>query len=85
MNEPTTSQSFEQWQELAQQLADTIRTVDKNHLLVVESLAGVWGEWEVDYQNPENVYFLIKDDNVMYDFHYYYPHDYTEWYRYGGI
>ncbi|MCK5146951.1 cellulase family glycosylhydrolase [bacterium] len=85
LNEPTTSQSFEQWQELAQQLADTIRTVDKNHLLVVESLAGVWGEWEVDYQNPENVYFLINDDNVMYDFHYYYPHDYTEWYRYGEI
>ncbi len=88
LNEPVVSSGVEQWKSLAQRLADEIRSVDKNHLLVVEQLAGVAGNWSAA-SDPGYSQFLINDayKNVMYDFHFYEPMDYTyqnaPWTTYG--
>jgi len=74
LNEPTPSQSAEQWEILTQELIDEIRTVDKNHLIVVAQAMNAFGE---DY-----ALFMVEDDNVMYDFHFYYPGEYTDQYAY---
>ena len=75
LNEPVVTQSISQWQNLAQQIADTIRLVDKNHLLIVERLNAVNSNW--NNVNTEQNLFLIKDNNTMYTFHFYSPFKYT--------
>lgn len=85
LNEPTTSQSIEQWMELAQATIDSIRLVDQNHMIVHECLYGVWGDWETDWNDPENCVFLVDDPNVLYDFHFYAPLDYTHWFEHEGL
>ena len=81
LNEPVVTQSIIQWQHLAQQIADTIRQVDTNHLLIVERLNAVNKNW--DNVNEDNNLFLINDDNTMYTFHFYSPfkftHQYAKW------
>lgn len=75
LNEPvTTDSSGEQWRSLAQDIADAIRSVDRNHLLVVGAVYGMDGAFD-----PEGVkrQLLVDDDNVMYDFHFYDPYRYT--------
>lgn len=74
VNEPITTRSIGQWQELAQQLVDQIRTVDQNHLLIVERLNAIKSNWG----NDANYNFcLVNDLNVMYTFHFYSPIEYT--------
>jgi endoglucanase len=74
VNEPITTKSIDQWKELAQQLTDEIRRVDRNHLIIVERLNGVAGNWN----NDENYnMFLINDENTMYTFHFYSPIEYS--------
>jgi hypothetical protein len=46
LNEPIVPTSIEQWQDLASALVREIRSVDANHLIVVERLNGVKGKWE---------------------------------------
>lgn len=82
LNEPIPS-SPDQWQQLAQEIIDTIRTVDANHMILLEPLYGVNGEWQGDYDNPDDVQFLVNDSNILYDFHFYRPKEYTHWYQYG--
>ncbi len=79
LNEPTPVDSIAPWSTLAQRIADTIRTVDSNHLLIVEYAYGIidtsntwYPYWDLSQQM-----FLISDINVMYDFHYYNPLAYT--------
>ncbi len=85
LNEPVTSQSITQWQTLAQQLADTIRQVDKNHLLIVERLNAAKMSWK--NFNEDNNFFLIDDPNTMYTFHFYSPfkftHQFASWAKMG--
>ena len=78
LNEPYVTVGVEQWQSLAQRLVDEIRTVDTNHLLVVEQLAAVANNWSIT-SDPAYCQFLVNDayKNVMYDFHFYEPMDYT--------
>ena len=71
INEPTPSQNQAQWETLAQELIDEIRTVDRNHLIVVEIAYG--GDYSL---------FLVDDENVVYDFHDYCPFEYTHQYSY---
>ncbi len=73
LNEPTPVDSISAWENLAQRIADTIRTVDNNHLLIVEYAYGIidpsnswYPFWDLSQQM-----FFIADANVMYDFHYY--------------
>jgi endoglucanase len=78
LNEPVVSTGVEQWKSLAQRLTDTIRSVDANHLVIVEQLCGVIGNWSLT-ADPAYSWFLVNDAyaNVMYDFHFYEPMDYT--------
>lgn len=78
LNEPvTTDATGEQWQEFAEQLVAAVRSVDRDHLLVVGALYGVEGLYGTGGQDP---HFLVGDDNVMYDFHFYEPFAYTHQY-----
>lgn len=75
LNEPVTTDSDgEQWKDLAEQLVDAVRSVDENHLLVVEGVHGVDGLFGTAGEDP---HFLVDDDNVVYDFHFYEPFAYT--------
>ncbi len=59
INEPSPKNN-KQWENYTQELVDEIRTVDKNHLIIVE-------EAFTDDTAP----FILNDDNIMYDFHIY--------------
>ena len=75
VNEPITTQSIDQWKNLAQRLTSAIREVDKGHLVIVERLNAVAGEYK-DYNGERNM-FLVNDANVMYQFHTYDPFEFT--------
>jgi endoglucanase len=75
LNEPVTTQSIDQWKTLAERLVKAIRTVDNRHLIVVERLNAVAGNWK-DYNGERNL-FLVQDENVLYQFHTYDPYEYT--------
>ena len=75
VNEPVTTSSVDQWKQLAQEIINEIRSVDPNHLIIVEKLLGIDGQW-VTYNDTKNQ-FLVNDYNVMYQFHSYYPGEYT--------
>ncbi|MCB2200239.1 cellulase family glycosylhydrolase [bacterium] len=81
LNEPTPN-SPEQWINYAQELVDTIRVHDPNHMIVLEPIYGVRGPWDGDYDNPDDTWFLVDDDNTLYDVHFYRPHEYALYYFY---
>ncbi len=79
LNEPTPVDSIQAWSNLAQRIIDTIRTVDQNHLIIVEYAYGIidvnnqlYPFWDLTQQM-----FFVNDNNIMYDFHYYDPLAYT--------
>jgi len=74
INEPRPTTSRAQWQQLATEAAAAIREVDDNHLIVVERTLSVADDWSVD--DNQN-FFLLPDDNVLYEFHFYSPFEYT--------
>jgi endoglucanase len=74
VNEPIASRSLDQWRTLAQELVRDIRSVDPSHLIVVERLNGIKGDWPT-YGQPN--FFLLDDPNVMYEFHVYSPIEYS--------
>lgn len=81
LNEPVTSdKDGSQWVSLAQQLVDAIRRVDKNHLIIIGKLYGTDRSYSVEGVKSQ---FLVDDDNVLYDFHFYepikYTHQYASW------
>ncbi len=78
LTEPVVTTSITQWQQLAQQLANSIRTVDKNHLLVEERLNAINRNW--NNVNDDLNFFLINDANTLYTFHFYRPFKYTHQY-----
>jgi endoglucanase len=74
VNEIVPTTSLSQWQQLAQRLTDSIRVVDKNHILFIEKPIYVKG------QNTENADYnfpVINDNNKVYEFHTYEPYYYT--------
>lgn len=86
VNEPvvpelaTPEESLSQWANLAQEITDSIRTVDNNHLIIVERLNTTKNltTGEQDWTSNENLnFFLIDDDNVAYEFHDYDPFAFT--------
>jgi len=88
LNEPvvpelaTASATLKQWSDLAQRIADGIRSADTNHILFVERLLGWFNPWNYNNTNwnlmsePETQ-ILIDDDNTVYEFHFYDPLEYT--------
>lgn len=74
LNEPRPLESREQWQRLADRIAAAIREVDPDHMLVVERTLSVGEDWSID---GDLNFFLVDDDNVAYEFHFYSPIEYT--------
>lgn len=75
LNEPGVTESKEQWQALAQKTVNSIRTVDKNHAIIIErvnSIAKSWTAIDDDFN-----FFKIDDNNIVYTFHFYDPIEYT--------
>ncbi len=68
LGEPTAD--LGQWQALATNLVAAIRTVDPNHLIIIESAYGSSGP----------TFYLINDSNLMYDLHLFSPQAYTHQY-----
>lgn len=78
LNEPYVSKSADQWQSLAEKLDAGIREADKNHLVIVEQLNMIKnGDW---HMYTRNNFFIMKDPDVMYTFHFYAPFEYTHQY-----
>jgi len=88
LNEPvvpqkaTIDETFAQWQDLAQEITRSIRTVNTNHMIMVERLnayknlkTGV-SNWDNNMNGNMN-FFLIDDINVTYEFHVYDPFVFT--------
>ncbi len=74
LNEPVPTLSVQQWQHLAQRIADSIRAVDRKHILFIEKAIYIKG----NYAEDENLNFpLVNDDNQVAEFHFYEPHSYT--------
>jgi endoglucanase len=78
VNEPIVTSNKQQWQTLAQNIATSIRQVDKNHLLFVEALIGVKNPTGTNYNGTaEQNLIKINDSNTTYEFHYYGPYEFT--------
>ena len=75
LNEPVTADSTgQQWQDLANDIIAAIRSEDPSHLIVVQRLYGVSRSYSTHGAQTQ---FLVNDGNVVYDFHFYEPVDYT--------
>jgi len=74
LNEPVVTTSIDQWKNLAQNIIDTIRTVDKNHMIVVERVNAVGSNWS---NNADMNFFELNDNNLAYEFHFYLPMEFT--------
>lgn len=72
LNEPIPAGPAWQWENLANQIVYAIRSVDSNHLVIVERTNGTYNSWSSDGN-----FFLVDDDNAMYTFHFYEPVTYT--------
>ncbi len=76
LNEPGTSETKEQWRVLAQRVIDSIRTVDTNHVVIVERVNSVKNSWAED----EDLNFIEVNDpcnKFAYQYHFYEPIEYT--------
>ncbi len=74
LNEPRPTTSRSQWRELATRATSAVREVDERHLIFVERTNSVGDDWGND---SEMNFFLVPDDNVVYEFHFYEPFEYT--------
>jgi aryl-phospho-beta-D-glucosidase BglC (GH1 family) len=84
--EPVAAESKAQWQDLAQRTIDEIRQTDRNHVVFVER---IYGENKVRREvsgvdlAPDDAFFAVDDDNVVYEFYYFerdeYTHQFAPW------
>lgn len=74
LNEPRPTTSRQQWVDLAGRLVSAIRQVDPKHLLFIERTLSVGNDWDND---AEMNFFTVNDENVVYQFHFYEPFEYT--------
>ena len=84
--EPVVAESKAQWQDLAQRTIDEIRQVDRNHVIFVDR---IYGEAQVRREvsgvdfAPDDAFFSVNDDNVVYEFYYFerdeYTHQFASW------
>lgn len=65
LNEPGPPTN-QKWISYAQELTDAIRTIDKNHLIIVEQSFA-----------DDNKPFVLNGTNIMYDFHFYESFEYA--------
>lgn len=74
LNEPRPATSRDEWRNLATRTVSAIREVDERHLVFVERTNSVGDDWNND---SELNFFLVPDDNAVYEFHFYEPFEYT--------
>ena len=74
LNEPVVTKSKDQWQALAERTIAAVREVDPDHILFIERVNAVEGDWKED---EERNFFLVNDKNVVYEFHFYKPFHYS--------
>ena len=74
LNEPVTTERIQQWKKLAERTVSEIRQVNQHHMVFVERVNAVAGDWA---ENEERNFFLISDPNVVYEFHFYKPFHFT--------
>jgi endoglucanase len=75
LNEPTPSVTVTRWKTLAQRIIDSIRTVDQNHLLIAERAIALGCEY--GFNDGNNNFQPLKEENLMYTIHMYDPYEYT--------
>ncbi len=84
LNEPRPTVSRDQWKELATETTKEIREAGAPQPVFLERTLSVGDNWSVD---AEENFFLLEDDNVVYEFHFYTPIEYTHqfagWINYG--
>lgn len=74
VNEPRPLTSRLEWQTLASRITAAIRSVDTKHMVIVERTNAVGS----DFSSDANMnLFTLSDKNVLYEFHFYDPTDYT--------
>jgi endoglucanase len=74
LNEPRPTTSRSAWSELATRATRAVREVDDRHLIFVERTNSVGDDWSRD---SELDFFLLPDENAVYEFHFYEPFEYT--------
>lgn len=74
LNEPAPTRDRQQWIDLAERTIAAIRDVDPDHLIVLERTNAVASDWASD---ADMNFFLASDDNVLYEFHFYSPFEFT--------
>lgn len=74
LNEPVVTSSISQWADFAQDIIDTIRTVNSNQMIFVERVNAVGDNWAT---NDDMNFFDLKGDNLVYEFHFYLPMEFT--------
>ena len=74
LNEPVVPKSIDQWKSLAERTIAAVRTVDPWHLMFVERVNSVGLDWK---ENSEQNFFRVQDPNIVYEFHFYKPFNFT--------
>jgi endoglucanase len=74
VNEPEPLASVQQWKDLAARITAAIRGVDTNHMIFAERAIAAAGNFGIDIASS---FPTIDDPNVVYEFHFYDPYEYT--------
>lgn len=73
LNEPSAYGVNGSWYTVLQNCITAIRSVDKNHLIIVPRLEGS----DSNVNLKEDNYYQVNDANIMYTFHFYEPYTFT--------
>ena len=77
----TDDQSGEAYFKLIEKTIQQVRAIDSNHMIVVSKLYGCHGE--IDHHDSDMYYRKLCWDNLLYDYHFYdpvnYTHQFAEW------
>lgn len=65
------------WSDLAQETTTALRIAGSNHMVVIEQREALSDGVEADWCDMTRRQFLIDDENVLYDAHFYRPHTFT--------
>lgn len=74
LNEPAPTRAAHQWKSLAEETISEIREVDQHHMIFIERVNAVAGDWSEDASRN---FFRVSDPNVVYEFHFYKPFHFT--------
>ncbi|OJF75785.1 MAG: hypothetical protein BKP49_09990 [Treponema sp. CETP13] len=76
LNEPFLEHSFKEYELLLKGLVHEIRSVDPLHIIIIEKANALRWAWN-DNENKNLNFVMIKDSNIMYEFHFYEPIEFT--------